>query len=213
MSNLARIETLHPDIIDHFIETGASAAIPQELQQFIKQLSWAVEIHEYEKNLSRASRELKRRIKATQNITLSERACRERIYDALNYFQVDNNVSNKFWYLDAADKFEDLAKLAIAQDKLTEAGRFKDKALQYRLAANTEMSLEDFAPPIFLISDKMTLEDLGLDKKNLKEIARKDSDGYYVKLITQLPIEKDEKNKLLKDANIEDAEIIDDDGV
>ena len=61
-----------------------------------------------------------------------------------------------------------------------------------------------------MISDKLTLEDLDIEKKNLKEIARKDSDGYYIKLNTQLPIEKEDKQRLLKDANVEDAQIIED---
>lgn len=208
MNYLARIETLHPDIIDHYLDTGQSSAIPEDLQRYISQISWSIEIWEHERNITRAARLLKRRVKADHGINLSERACKERVYDSLNYFQVDNNVSNRFWYLDAADKFEDLAKLAIAQDKLTEAGRFKQKAVEYRIAANTEMSMEDFAPPIFLISDKLSLEDLDLEKKNLKEIARKDSDGYYLKLITQLPIEKEKKASLLKDADIEEAQIV-----
>lgn len=210
MSNLARIETLHPDIIDHYLQTGQSEAIPAELQYYISQISWGIEIWETERNITRAARQLRQRIKAGQRIVLSTRACMERIYDAMNYFQVDSNVSNKFWLLDAADKFESLGKLAIAQDKLTEAGRFMKQAVDYRLQANSEMSLADFAPPVFLVSDKLTLEDLDMEKKNLKEIARKDTDGYYVKLITQLPIEDNEKAKLLKDANIEEAQIIED---
>lgn len=210
MSNLARIEALHPDIIDHFIETGESKALTPEIQVFIKQISWAVEIWEFERNITRAARDLKRRIKASQGIVLSERTCKERIYDSMNYFQVDNNVSSKYWLMDAADKYEDLMILAIDQNKLSEAGRFKEKATEYRLRANAEISMSDFAAPVFLISDKMTLEDLDFEKKSLKEIARKDSDGYYVRLITQLPIENDKKAKLLKDANIEDAQIIDD---
>lgn len=210
MSNLARIETLHPDVIDHFLQTGSSTAIAKELQFYIKQISWAVEIWEYERNVSRAARDLRRRVKATQGIILSERTCRERVYDSMNFFNVDQNVSNKFWYLDGADKFENLAKLAAAESKYSEAGRFYKQAVEFRVAANAEISMSDFAAPVFLISDKMTLEDLDFEKKSLKEIARKDSEGYYVRLITQLPIENDEKAKLLKDANIEDAQIIDD---
>ena len=51
MNNLARIETLHPDIVTSFLETGQSSAIPQELQQYISHLSWSVEIWEYERNV------------------------------------------------------------------------------------------------------------------------------------------------------------------
>lgn len=208
MNYLARIESLHPDIIEHFIETGESRAIPEDLQLIIKQLSWAVEIWETERNITRAAKLLKMRIKAKQGITLGLMACKQRINDSKLYFNVDCTVSNKYWLLDAADKFEDLNKLAIAQDKLREAGIFHEKATEYRIKANAELSLADMQPPIFLISDKMTLEELGFEKKNLKEIARKHSDGFYVELITKLPVDKSDKRRLLYDAGIEDAKII-----
>ncbi|MBV5334360.1 MAG: hypothetical protein JZU49_00960 [Sulfuricurvum sp.] len=208
MNYLARIESLHPDIIEHFIETGESRAIPEDLQMIIKQLTWSVEIWETERNITRASKLLKMRVKAKQGITLGLMCCKQRINDSKLYFNVDCTVSNKYWLLDAADKFEDLVKLAVAQDKLQEAGRFHEKATEYRVKANAELSMADMQPPIFLISDKMNLEELGFEKKNLKEIARKHSDGFYVGLITQLPIDKSDKRRLMYDAGIEDAKII-----
>jgi len=208
MNYLARIESLHPDIIEHFMETGMSQAIPEDLQLIIKQLSWAVEIWETERNITRAAKMLKMRVKAKQNITLGLMACRQRINDSKLYFNVDCTVSNKYWLLDAADKFEDLTKLAIAQDKLREAGIFHEKAADYRIKANAELSLADMKPPIFLISNKMDLDEIGFEKKNLKEIARKHTDGFYLGLITQLPIDKKDKRQLIYDAGIEDAKII-----
>lgn len=208
MNYLARIESLHPDIIEHYIETGMSRAIPEDLQLIISQLTWAVEIWETERNITRAAKLLKMRVKAKQGITLGLMVCKQRINDSKLYFHVDCSVSNKFWLLDAADKFEDLNKLAIAQDRLKEAGTFHEKATEYRLKANSELSVTDMQPPIFLISDKMTLEELGFEKKNLKEIARKHSDGFYIELITKLPVDKSDKRKLLYDAGIEDAKII-----
>lgn len=205
---LARIEAIHPDIVESFIETGVSTAITKELQILIKQLSWAVEIWETERNITRAAKKLKIRIKAQQGITLGLMACKQRINDSKLYFHVECNVSNKYWLLDAADAFEDLKKLAIAQDRLTEAGRFHEKATEYRIRANSEISISDMPAINFLISDKMTLDELGFEKKSLKEIARKHNEGFYVKLITQLPIEMSEKKKLLYDAGIEDAQII-----
>jgi len=209
MNYLARIESLHPDIIEHYIEFGISKAIPEDLQLIISQLTWAVEIWETERNITRAAKLLKMRVKAKQGITLGLMCCKQRINDSKLYFNVDCTVSNKYWLLDAADKFEDLTKLAIAQDKLKEAGTFHEKAAEYRVKANAELSLSDMQPPIFLISDKMTLEELGFEKKNLKEIARKHSDGFYVELITKLPVDKSDKRRLLYDAGIEDAQIID----
>lgn len=208
MNYLDRIEALHPDLIEHYLETGSSQAIPEDLQLLIRQLSWAVEIWETERNITRAAKQLKMRVFVKQGITLGLMTCKQRINDSKVYFNVNFTVSNKYWLLDAADKFEDLVKLAVASDKLTEAGRFHEKATEYRIKANAELSLADMQPPMFLISDKMTLEELGFEKKNLKEIARKHNEGFYVSLITQLPIDKQDKRKLLYDAGIEDAKII-----
>lgn len=208
MNYLQRIEQLHPDIIDNYLQTGISRAIPDDLQIIIKQLSWAVEIWETERNITRASKKLKASVFAKQGITLGLMVCKQRIYDAMNYFNVDCNVSNKYWMLDAADKLEDYARLAVALDKPMDGAKIQQMAAEYRIKANAELSLADLQPPIFLISDKMTLEELGFEKKNLKEIAKKHSDGFYVELITKLPIEKSDKRKLMYDAGIEDATII-----
>ena len=141
--------------------------LPEDLQLIIKQLSWAVEIWETERNITRAAKLLKMRIKAKQGITLGLMCCKQRINDSKLYFNVDCTVSNKYWLLDAADKFEDLTKLAIAQDKLREAGIFHEKATDYRIKANAELSMADMKPPTFLISNKMDLDEIGFEKKNL----------------------------------------------
>ena len=149
------------------------------------------------------------RVKAKQGITLGLMCCKQRINDSKLYFNVNCTVSNKYWLLDAADKFEDLQKLAIAQDKLREAGIFHEKATEHRIKANSELSLADMQPPVFLISDKISLEELGFEKKNLKEIAKKHTDGFYLELITKLPnVSKKDIKGLLYDAGVEDAKII-----
>lgn len=210
MNYLARIEALNPDIIENFLISGVSQAIPEDLQKYIHQLSWSMEIWEHEKNINRAAKSLRMRIKSTQGITFSLNWCKQILYDAMNYFSVDCNVSNKFWFFDAADKFANLEKLAIAQDKLGEAGRFVKEGTEYRVRANAEISAADLQAPVFIVSNKMTLEEMGFEKESLKEIAAKDNEGYYVKLITQLPIEKSQMKQLLKDADIQEAEIVED---
>lgn len=49
-------------------------------------------------------------------------------------------------------------------------------------------------------------KELGFSKRSLKEIARKSNEGFYINLIESLPIENDEKKRLLSDANIQEAE-------
>lgn len=119
MKYLEIIEKLHPDIIHHFLSTGECQGIPVEVQRFLKQMQWAAEIYEYERNITRAAGMLRNRIKAQQGLDVDVRTCKSRIYSAINYFSIDNNVSVKVWENDFADKYEDLALLAI------DAGEYK----------------------------------------------------------------------------------------
>ena len=59
-----------------------------------------------------------------------------------------------------------------------------------------------------MISPNLTPEELGFQKKSIKEIARKNNEGFYINLIDSLPIEKGDKKRLLRDADIQEAEIV-----
>lgn len=208
MNYLDTIERLHPDIVHHFLQTGECQGIPEEVQFFLKQLQWAAEIYEYERNITRAARMLHTRILAMQQKDIDVRTCKARIYSAISYFNMDNNVATKMWETDFANKYEDLAKLAIAADEYKTAKACTDAAHECRIRASEAADKESSWAPVFLISSDITLEQLGLKKRSLKEIARKNNDGYYLNLIDNLPIEQEEKKRLFRDANIEDAEII-----
>jgi Lon protease-like protein len=61
---------------------------------------------------------------------------------------------------------------------------------------------------VFIISPEITAEQMGFAKQSLKEIARKNNEGYYINLIESLPIDRQEKKRLLADADIQDIEPI-----
>ncbi len=206
MEYLARLEALHPDIISNFLESGDSEAIPIELQQFIMQLQYAIEIKEYESNINRAAKKLRERVWATQKLRLNINTAKARIYNAMVYFDVDDNIPQKVWDRDAANKFESLAKLAIAQDKINEAGRFIDRANELRRRANTADSGSGNNQINFLISTDYKIEDGGFERKNLKQIAAKANKGFYINLINGLPLSQEEKEPLYRDADIEEAD-------
>ena len=211
MKYLEIIEKLHPDIINNFLQTGVSKGISPEIQIFLKQMQWAAEIYEYERNITRAASLLHTRILALQKLNVDVRTCKARIYSAIAYFNIDNNVSIKVWETDYANKYEDLAKVAIAADEFKTAKACLDAAHDCRIRASEAAEKDGSWAPVFLISKEITPELLGFSKRSLKEIAKKNNEGFYINLIDSLPIEKDEKKRLLKDANIEDAEIIEED--
>ncbi|WP_372648254.1 hypothetical protein [Draconibacterium sp.] len=205
---LSRVEQLHPDIITDFLDTGRSEGIPRELQLYIQQLQWCIEIREveHERSINRAAQKLRTRIMAVQKIRLSIPACKKRISEALSYFSVDLNVPQKVWDLDSADKLIDLQKLAVKAGDFKLARQLELDANKLRKQAAAVLSDEDFEPHVFLMDPKITGADLGFEEENLKEIAAKCNDGFYVKLITDLPIEKDEKKKLFSDADVQDVD-------
>lgn len=207
MNYLTELSKIHPDLIAAYLSGGKGEGISPEIRLFLQQMTWAAEIYETERNITRAARKLRLRIIAMQNIQISERVCMERIYSALNYFGTDSSVSIKVWETDFANKFEDLAKMAAMRgDYRTQRECYKS-ALECRRRAAEMSEMERSGQDIlFLFTPETKPEDLGFRTKSLKEIARKATEGYYAKLIDGLPVDKSEKKRLLEDADIDEAE-------
>ena len=206
MTQLENLDKIHPDIISTFLTTGKCDGIPTDVQVFLKQIQWAAEIYEYERNITRASKQLRQRINAQQLINIDDRTCKARIYAAINYFNIDNNVSIKIWESNYADKYEDLAKLCAAAGDYKTQGKCYSAALECRRRSSQIAEADRDLGIVFLISPELTAEDLGYSKTSLKEIAAKHNKGFYLNLIDNLPIEKTEKKRLLRDADIQEAE-------
>lgn len=206
MNKLDTLDKIHPDLISTFLTTGKCDGIAPDVQIFLKQLQWAAEIYEYERNITRAAKQLRQRINAQQQINIDERTCKARIYAAINYFSIDNNVSIKAWESNYADKYEDLAKLCAAAEDYKTMGKCYSAALECRRRASEIAEADRDLGIVFLISPELSSEDLGYSKASLKEIAAKHNKGFYLNLIDSLPIEKVEKKRLLRDADIQEAE-------
>lgn len=206
MNKLDTLDKIHPDLISAFLTTGKCDGIAPDVQIFLKQLQWAAEIYEYERNITRAAKQLRQRINAQQQINIDERTCKARIYAAVNYFSIDNNVSIKVWESNYADKYEDLAKLCAAAEDYKTMGKCYSAALECRRRASEIAEADRDLGIVFLISPELSSEDLGYSKASLKEIAAKHNKGFYLNLIDSLPIEKVEKKRLLRDADIQEAE-------
>lgn len=205
MTVLEQLHKLHPDIVEAFLLTGKSSAMTPEVQAFVRQIQWAAEIYGSERNISRAASKLRMRILAEQKTVVDIRTCKSRIYNAIAYFSIDNNVATKIWESDFADKYEDLASLSILAGDIKTAKRCYDSAHECRVRASEAANRESAWAPVFIISPDISLTQLGFETKNLKAIARKSNDGFYTRFIEDLTIDKADKIRLLNDANIEDA--------
>ena len=206
MTQLDVLDKIHPDIISAFLSGVQCDGIPSDVKLFLKQLQWAAEIYEYERNITRAAKQLRIRISAQQHLNVEERTCKARIYQAINYFNIDNNLSIKVWESNYADKYEDLAKLcAIRRDYKTQKECYA-AALECRRRASEIANADRDLGVVFLISTDITPEEMGYSKASMKKIAKKHNDGFYTKLIDGLKIDAEDKKRLLRDADIEDAE-------
>ncbi|PTL32404.1 hypothetical protein C7120_13135 [Prevotella sp. oral taxon 376] len=207
-SEIEKLDSIHPDLISTFLTNGDCEGIPQDVKLFLQQLQWSAEIFEYERNITRAAKKLRLRINAEQHIKIEERTCMARIYQAINYFQVDCNVPIKVWESNFANKYEDLAKLCALNRDYKGMKACYDAALECRRRSSEIAEADKDLGVLFLISPELTPEQLGFSRKNLKEIAAKHNQGFYHTLIDSLPIETKEKRRLLRDADIQEAEIV-----
>ena len=198
MTYIEKLSTLHPDVIDEFIRTGTSDVIPIDLQQTISQMVFAIQIYRTERNISLAARKLQVRTKAEQGIDININTAKSRLYAALNYFDVDCNVSENVWLRDYANKYEDLVKVALAKGCMA-------AALECRLRA-TAADRQATLGVVYVMSSEIRPEDLGFQTRSKKEIARKALDGQYAKMIDSLNVSAEEKKRLREDAEIDDVD-------
>ncbi len=205
---IEQIGELHPDLIAGFLATGKCDAIPEPLRLFIQQLQWAIETFETERSISRCATKLRQRIAAEQHIKMEQRTAIARVYEALNFFHVDQNVPIKVWEAIYADQFEKIAQFAALKGDLKTQSKATERALECRRRAAEIADTDRSLGVTMLFHGDITPELMGLEKKSLKEIARKDNDGEYLKIINQLPLESLEKKRILRDADIKEAEII-----
>jgi len=199
---LEKLEKLDPAIIDSYRKTGHSDAIPSELQQRIIWYTTVTILAQKSISVNRASAEL---LKTHPEIK-TQYFAKKVYYEALQFFHVDNSISNEVWDDIYAEKFDKLAALCIADNRFEAAGRYLEKAYQLRTNKDSRIKLEDLKPHTFIITNKIKVEDLGFKKVSLHDIATKYSNGAYRDMINKLPISEKEKNELFKDAEIIDDE-------
>jgi len=193
MSYFNELQTLPVEILQDFRSTGESMALKEDLKQYIRELDRAVEIRtaENEHNINRAAQLLRQTF---PNLTLT--TAKTRIYDAINYFHLNSSVKAEAWCNYYADRLEDLSKLAIAKNNLTEARRNMERAKDFRMEASTiAINPEEIKPHTFLVSPEVKPELLGLKEFNLSTLW-KDTQTF----INHLPIDSRDKNTALRDA-------------
>ena len=183
------------ETLKEFRKTGVSKYIPEDLQRYIIHIDRAIELIRFDGNVSRVAGKL---ITEFPLDNLNSSTARSRIYDAINLFHVNSTVKNIAWDNYYADKMEDLAKLSIAADDITEARRCYERAHAFRTNRNeNDYDPDKFSPKEQIISPDVTVKRLGITEQNLNSMWQKAQ-----KFIHEIPIEAKEKMRLLNEASL-----------
>ena len=194
---LLQLRKLSIDDIQAFRVNKHSEVIPVNLQQYILQLDAVARLN-HTNNFS---------LKAAVDLLCGEfpgltpAAAREVYYDALDYFYFDDRLSATTWDAVYAQQMEDLKTLAIAANKLETAYKCLVKAHEYR-TMQRESTEVDWQPPVFIINIDVKPEVLGFKSRQLLDIARRNEDQQFEKMIDSLPIPDADKDRLRSDAGI-----------
>lgn len=195
MPALLEINDFSIDEIQKFRKTGKSLVISDRLKKYILHLDKSIEIFNYEGNISRAAVLL---IDEFPEDNLTFRTAQNRIYDAINYFHLNNTVKNEAWNNYYADKLENLAKLALGSWNITEARRCYEKARTFRTDKDENLiDPDELNARDFIINPDINLDRLGLPNVNLKTLWTETVD-----FIEILDIDKKDKERLMSDAQL-----------
>ena len=194
---LLQLRKLSIDDIQAFRVNKHSEVIPVNLQQYILQLDAVARLNHTNNFSLKAAVDLL----CSEFPTLTPAAAREVYYDALDYFYFDDRLSATTWDAVYAQQMEDLKTLAIAANKLETAYKCLVKAHEYR-TMQRESTEVDWQPPVFIINIDVKPEDLGFESRKLLDIARRNEDQQFEKMIDSLPIPDADKDRLRSDAGI-----------
>jgi hypothetical protein len=212
---MSKLEALHPDIVQQYLKSGYTGAIPPQVQVYIDRLDKVPELLRRYPSISRCAREL---LNLYPDGGISFQTARQLIYDAINYFHLNNTVRNEAWDHYYADRFEEIARIAMADNNTSEARRLMEKAHELRTRKDeSQIDPDKLRPMIQVISPQVTPGMLGLKEKNLKTIwsAKKqlyDDSMAFVDGLKDVPDSKRDsiRTEIRQNLNMDDGEVIDD---
>lgn len=200
IDRLQLLQTYKADDIQFFIQNRHSDIIPENMQTYILQMDSAATLMRTNRLSVREAVE-KIRLQWPQ---LSFSQARSIYYDALDYFYMDDSVSARSWDLVYAEKFEDMALLAIKANKLEVAYKCSAKAHELRTKQRESMEI-DWHAPTYMININVKPEDLGFASQKLADIAKRNEDRKYREMIMSLEVTDAEKQRLLREAGVADS--------
>jgi hypothetical protein len=173
-------------------------AIPEYLQKYIIHLDRAIEIMRYCGDLYKSVRQL---MDEFHDEGMSFSVARSRIYDAIHYFHLNNQVKNEAWDQYYADRFEVMANDNKKLGDLKEARLCLEKAHELRTSRDENaINPDDLKIKDQVISPDLTPERLGLKERNLRKLWLETNT-----FLEELELDPGHRKRILKEA----AEVLD----
>ncbi|MDR2129601.1 MAG: hypothetical protein LBP56_00290 [Odoribacteraceae bacterium] len=200
--SLAQLQKISIDIVQRFLDTrdAKSCGLAPALAEYILQVNFASNLHKKYASITECASKLRHEFPS-----LSIHACRQRVYDAINYFNSDCTVTSEAWNNYFADQMMALRDVNLVAHNFKEARICMEKARNYRIEASSGLidpRLKEFKPQI--VSPDLQLDRMGIKREGLLSAYRK-----AVNIITKRDIPETEKKRLIKEVetelDIEDA--------
>lgn len=192
---IQELDKIPLQVIIEFRRTGTSSYIKPELQKYIRHIDRAIELMRVNGNISSNADKLRAEF-ASDNLSFN--TARDRIYDAISIFHLNNDVKNAAWDQYYADRLEDLHEKCISEKNYTEARRCIERAHDYRTRDNQKaIDIEKIKPRKQIISPEVTHKRLGIEEERIILVWNKAQ-----KFIKNLPIDSLEKQRLLNEGSL-----------
>lgn len=204
---ITHLQNISPEKIDSLLKGKDPniLGISEQVSNYIFQLDDAMKLFKRNRTIIGCAKELQKKYPY-----LSISTCKQRIYDAINYFNTDSSVTKEAWNNYFADQMQKLADLNIIAQNFKEARVCMERCREYRIAAAENIvdpNLKKFKPQI--VSAEVELDRMGIKKQGLLGAYKK-----AINLIQERDLPDIEKNRLIEEVeqelNISDVDYADD---
>lgn len=204
---IGHLQNIPPEVIESVLrgKDPKILGVPQKVSDYIFQLDDAMKLFKNHRTIIGCAQELQKKY-----TYLSISTCKQRIYDAINYFNTDSSVTKEAWNNYFADQMQKLADLNIISRNFKEARVCMERCREYRIAAAENIidpNLKKFKPQI--VSAEVELDRMGVKKQGLLGAYKR-----AVNIIQERDLPDIEKKRLIeeveKELNISDIDYADD---
>jgi len=193
---IEHLKNLSPEDVELFLSTRnpAPLGINPKLAEYILQINEAAILLKEHKYITECAEKLK---ESYPNLSLS--TCKNRIYDAIKYFNSGSNVTAPEWNSYFADRMMELHQKNFEAEDYKEARLCMEKALEYYLSASAnaiDPERKKFRHQI--VSQEIELSRMGVKKSGILTAWRQS-----IAIIEKMDMGDTDKSRLMEEVKME----------